>query len=410
MTKNRSSFRRFLLWTFAFLSSLLMAVHAQEVIRVGVNFPRSGPIASLAPAAERGLALAVEEINSKGGVASLGGSKIELVYADNQGRPDLAISEQERLIQQENVVATIGSLTSATSLTATQVSEVYAHPHIVPVSTADELTERGMEYIFVVSVQSRIFAEVWIDFLTALRLTKGIDLRSVVVLHEDSDYGESIGKWVVKFAPENGFEIDAHLKYPAAVTDVSVLLTKIRGLEPDVVLQAGYVGDTSLIWNTKQQLRLNNIPFIGVSSGIGSPEFSEAVAPEVVEGSLVLALYDADFSLDAQKFDIAYRGRFGVPSDSLAASAYQAVWALKEALENASSTNSQAVRDALANLQLKHPVVLPQSILSFNKSGQNSNGRLVIMQFQDSDLVTIWPGDERLELADLTQFDVPGPD
>src|SRR5215204_3951870 len=77
-------------------------------IRIGVVLPLSGQFALGGQNVKRGYDMALEEINKAGGVKALGGAQIELVYADNQGKQDVAIGETERLIQQEKVVAIMG--------------------------------------------------------------------------------------------------------------------------------------------------------------------------------------------------------------------------------------------------------------------------------------------------------------
>ena len=82
--------------------------------RVGVVLPLSGQFALGGQNVKRGYDLAAEDINAAGGIKALGGAQIELVYADNQGKQDVAIGETERLIQQERVSAIMGSWHSPT--------------------------------------------------------------------------------------------------------------------------------------------------------------------------------------------------------------------------------------------------------------------------------------------------------
>src|ERR1700737_954095 len=87
---------------------------AQNKVRIGVVVPLSGPFALGGQNVKRGYDMAVEDLNASGGIKALGGAQIELVYADNQGKQDVAIGETERLIQQEKVSAIMGSWHSPT--------------------------------------------------------------------------------------------------------------------------------------------------------------------------------------------------------------------------------------------------------------------------------------------------------
>jgi len=106
---------------------LTASATAQEKVRIGVVLPLSGQFALGGQNVKRGYDLAAEDINKDGGVKSLGGALIELVYADNQGKQEVAIGETERLIQDEKVAAIMGSWHSATTIAGTQAADALAH-------------------------------------------------------------------------------------------------------------------------------------------------------------------------------------------------------------------------------------------------------------------------------------------
>ena len=103
---------------------LVLGIHTgvkaeQKVIKIGAVYPLTGNIASTGLDCRRGVDLAVDIINGKynldlplargEGLPNLGGAKIEIVYADTKGEPKNGMSEAERLITQEKVVAMIGA-------------------------------------------------------------------------------------------------------------------------------------------------------------------------------------------------------------------------------------------------------------------------------------------------------------
>src|ERR1700674_5021769 len=116
---------------------LATAATAQDKVRIGVVLPLSGQFALGGQNVKRGYDLAAEDVNGGGGLKVLGGAKIELVYADNQGKQEVAIGETERLIQQENVSAIMGSWHSATTIAGTQAAERNKTPWIIEVASAD---------------------------------------------------------------------------------------------------------------------------------------------------------------------------------------------------------------------------------------------------------------------------------
>jgi len=141
--------------SFAFVAlGLGTAATAQEKVRIGVVLPLSGQFAVGGQNVKRGYDLAAEDINKTGGVKALGGAQIELVYADNQGKQEVAIGETERLIQEEKVAAIMGSWHSATTIAGTQAAERLKTPWIIEVSSANIILERGFKYVTRVNVKA----------------------------------------------------------------------------------------------------------------------------------------------------------------------------------------------------------------------------------------------------------------
>src|SRR5207253_482665 len=118
--------------------------------------------------------------------------KIELRWADNQANPSLAASEEQRLIQQEQVATVIGGGASGAELTATQMAERLKVPHIVSIGTANEIAERGFRYTFVVSANAADYGRGFVSFLDFIRTQQKIPVKRVVVLNENSPYGSSV--------------------------------------------------------------------------------------------------------------------------------------------------------------------------------------------------------------------------
>jgi branched-chain amino acid transport system substrate-binding protein len=217
-------------------------------VLIGINIPRTGPVAPVGALIEPGIRLAVEHINMGGGIKSLGGAPIELRWADNQANPSLSASEEQRLIQQEQVVTVIGGGASGAELTATQMAERLKVPHVISIATANELTERGFRYTFQVSARAVDYARGFVDFLNYLSTQQKFTVKRVIVLNENSPYGSSVGKSLVPLVKSAGYDVIEHIEYPTSTSDVSSLLTRIRSAQPDVGLQIGYVGDSILLW------------------------------------------------------------------------------------------------------------------------------------------------------------------
>ena len=130
-------------------------------VRIGVLLPLSGPIAVGGQLVRRGYEMAAEDINKAGGVKSLEGAQLELIFGDHQARQDIAIGETERLIEREKVVAIMGAYHSPATVAATTASERLRTPWIIEVAAADAILERGFKYVTRVNVKAS-----WYDAVT----------------------------------------------------------------------------------------------------------------------------------------------------------------------------------------------------------------------------------------------------
>jgi branched-chain amino acid transport system substrate-binding protein len=374
-------------------------------VLVGVNIPRTGPAAPLGALAEPAISLAVEQINASGGIKSLGGAPIELKWADNQGNPSLSASEEQRLVQREEVSVVIGGLSSAAEITATQTAERLKVPHVIGVAATNELTERGFKYTFMISCRAIDYARGFVDTVNWLRTDNKVPIKRVVVLNENSPYGSSVAKDLVPMLKKAGYEVADHIEYPLTSSDVSPVLSRIRALRPDVVLHVGFVGDSILMWNTRRQLGMENVPFIGITSGIGSPAFIKAVGP-AANGALTLSQSNADIARDTiQNFAKAYEAKYKVAPENNGFFSYQSVYVVRAALEKAASRSPEAIRNALANLDMRTDVVMPVGVIKFGPTGANQDSSVLLLQVRDGKLVTVWPSSVATSKIDLKQFE-----
>ena len=145
-------------------------------IKVGVIYPLSGELAKIGEDVRNGLTLAIEDANAAGGIKSLGGAKIELIFGDSQGKPEIGISEVERLIQQEEVVMVVGCYNSGVTLPASQTAQRLQTPFLDDTAMADEITDRGYEWVFRVVGKASWYARDQVDFLKDFKDLTGYGL------------------------------------------------------------------------------------------------------------------------------------------------------------------------------------------------------------------------------------------
>jgi len=377
--------------------SLLMAGCGEKekkvkTIRVGGLYPLTGDLAKLGAENKNGLQMAIDEINAAGGIKSMDGAQLEIVWGDTQGKPETGISEVERLVQQEKVVAIIGAYQSAVTTPATQAAERLSTPFIVSMAVSDAITERGFKYTFRVCPKASWYAKDQITFLQDLKDLAGLEIKKVALLHEDTDFGESTAAGQKKYLEEVGMEMVIEVKYPASAADLTTEVSKIKAAEPDAVLTVTYLNDAILIAQARESLGMTNIPFIDAAGGTVDPEFITRLGT-AAEGIFTEIEY-TKYAAGADALNNRYHEKFGEDITGNGAYAYQSGWILADALERAGKAERDPVREALAGTDFKgERLVLPTDHIFFDDQGQNPNAPLFIVQVQNGELIPVWPGD-----------------
>ncbi|MCX5826448.1 MAG: ABC transporter substrate-binding protein [Deltaproteobacteria bacterium] len=360
-------------------------------IKIGILFPLSGDLADKGRDSRNAVAMAVDEVNAAGGIASFKGAKLELIVGDTQGNPDVGIRETERLIKEQNVIALIGAYQSSVTKMATQVAERLETPFIVSISIADIITERGFSYTFRIQPKAQFYARDQARFLADLGKQAGYPVKKVALIHENTDFGTATSWAQKKALGDLGLEVVAEVSYKAeGVTDLSREVARIIAAKPDAILEVTYLNDSILIRQALVKAGAK-IPLIDMAGGAVSPEYIQRLGP-LAEGTLTLSEY-SKFIPGGKDLNSRFHQRFGVDVTGDSAHAYQSVWVLKDALERTGSVDKKKLRQALATTDMPRGpnMILPAERLRFDVTGQNEYARLFIVQIQKGELVPVWP-------------------
>ena len=389
---------------------LSFPVYAQQkTIKIGAVYPLTGNIASTGLDCRRGVDLAVDIINGKydldlplaktEGIPNLGGAKLEIVYADTKGDPKNGMSEAERLVTQEKVVAMIGAYQSSVTKTASQATERLKIPYVCSDSSSPTLTERNFKYFFRVSPHDDIFAKDQFNFLKDLEKKTGKKINSVALLYENTEFGANVGKSEEKYAKEFGYKVVASVTYPANATDVASEVGTIIKSKPDVVMHASYITDAILFTKTFKEMGFAPQGFLTMAGYI-EPGYLPAVKADgnyfIVRSTFALDL--AKKKPLVGKVNALFKKKYGIDMSENAARSFMAPFVLADAFNRAKTTEAEAVVQALLATEIPgNQVIYPWKGIKFDpKSHQNiyAQGTLVqILPGSAQEYVTVWPFD-----------------
>ena len=253
------------------------AVAAEDEIRIGAVWGLTGPTAGVSQEGRRGMEMAQELINRKGVL----GKKIRVIFEDDKADPAVGVSATEKLITQDKGVAFVGGVGSTICNAMLGAFEKY-NPRPIGVLTGCGATtieqrfgkERGY---FFVHPWEYYYQSTMRDFLLSLTPRP----QTVFIAHEDRLYGTSHAKMADEYFKEAGFKVVAREGFKSGAPDLTPLLTRAKGMNPDVFYWIAYGADAILI--TKQGKELGFNPRLYASTvQLGTQEYRDAVGLERV--------------------------------------------------------------------------------------------------------------------------------
>ena len=307
-------------------------------IPIGQFTSLTGAQATFGQSNDRGVQLAVEEINAAGGVL---GQPLRIITKDNQSKPGETSTVVRELITRNKVVALIGEVASGRSLEAAPIAQRSGIPMISPASTNEKVTEVG-DHIFRVC-----FIDPFQGTVCAKFARKNLGATKAAILTDVSkDYSMGLTKSFREEFTKQGGVISGEQSYSGGDKDFNAQLTAIKADNPQVIFLPAYYTEAPLIIRQARQLGIT-APFVG-GDGWDSPELIE-VGGSSVEGSY-FSNHFSEQSKDPRvvAFVDACRKKYKVDPDAMVALGYDSVYLLADAMKRAGTTDPAKVTAALA--------------------------------------------------------------
>jgi branched-chain amino acid transport system substrate-binding protein len=380
------------------------AVAEDKVVKIGAVFPMTGNAASAGIHAKAAIEVATDIINNahpelgnlplakNAGLAGLGGAKVEVVFADNQGSPATGQNQALRLITEEKVVALTGAYQSGITLTTSAIAERYGIPFLNGESVAANLTERGFKWFFRTTPIASDFARVYYDFLTDMKAS-GAKTDNVALVHDNTEYGTSVANTISAAFKEKGQPIALDVAYAVNATDVQSQVLQLKEKKPDVVLMISYTSDAILFAKTMQALDYKPPMLLADDAGYSDPSFIKTVG-KISQG----AFNRSSWSVGPPGSPTAiiakmYKEKSGDEMDDTAGRQMQGFFVLVDAIDRAGSTDPAKIQAALKATDLKpDQLMMGYKGIKFDDKGQNTLASGVIIQLQDGEnYVPVWP-------------------
>ena len=366
---------------------------AAEDVKIALVAPLSGRWARQGQLKKMGAEMAIDEINSQGGIKALGGAKIVLREADAGDSVEKAVSAAQRVLTREKISAGIGSWLSSFTLGVTEVAERLQVPWLT-LSYADSITERGFKYTFQTSPVSSQQAEQALDLVVELGKKNNQPIKKAALV------GDNTAATVFFFKPlrekllkEKGIELVVDEVWTPPLADATSIVQKLRSTQPDLVFYGAtnFPDSIQVLQKVKEFGVKTHIQ--GVGAWLVTPEYVKTVGKELLDHIQTVV---AAHPLKGQEALVKkFKQRTGEPfmtQDPLCT--YAHVWLIKEAAEQAKSADPKAIREALAKIDLTTgpaATTLYPGRIRFDERGRRVGAIPLIVQWQNGEPYTVVP-------------------
>jgi len=378
---------------------------APREIKIGVLYPLSGGLAATGKTMREGVELAVDIVNNKypelgipiadwEGIPSLGGAKIKLIFADHRSDPGLGADLAKRLIEDEKVVGILGCYNSSVTKTVSAVAERYKVPFLNATSSFPGLTTRGLEVFWRTSPHDAILTKDLFDLLDGMieGKARGVgaiskkEVRKLALAMEDTTFGAGVQELVEKFASERGYEVAESFLYAFESPDLTSESRRLTASGADVYLFASYLSDSILYIKTLKSMRAAPKILWGQDAGFIQPDFVKALGADI--NGVITRVVFAPIKPIAAKINKIYKEKMGYEFSGASARAFAGIHTWAQALNNAGSTDPEALRKAFNELHIPaEEHIMPWGDIEFGslfpgETHQNIGATGMIAQYQ----------------------------
>lgn len=386
---RRSLLKSAALGSLATVASPMVLRAQAPAIKIGILQPVTGALAQDGEYGRLGAEIALKEINAAGGIKSMGGAKLEMVFGDARSTPEGGTQEVERM-QAEGVAAIVGGFASPICLAASQAASRYDIPYLVDVGVSDQIVKRGLKNTFRFGPGFGSVTAAALDNLVKLNDAAGKPAKTVVIVHEDGLFGSGMAKLLQAELPKRGFEILETVAHPTPSRDMSNVALRIRALNPDLVIPSSYYSEFVLLARTMQQQRIKPKGIYAVLNGAASNFRFVKEFPTAAE-----FVMDCNHWADPRKpatanvkAEVERAGKVWLYNTPLN---YSSVMLLADAIDRAKSADRVKIIEALNSSTFTNHI-MPYGPTKFVE-GQNMGAQAVNTQVQGGDIKVIFPNE-----------------
>ncbi|MGF7136117.1 branched-chain amino acid transport system substrate-binding protein [Paraburkholderia sp. EB58] len=307
---------------------------AETVVKIGAAGPLTGSSAQSGKDDERGVQLAINELNARKMIIGGQPVRFQLESVDDQGDPKVGVNVAQKLVD-DGVAVVIGHYNSGVSIPA---ARIYNDAHIVMITGASsnpQLTKLGFPYVFRLATNDNVMGGRMADYSA-----KVLHAKRAAVIDDRTAYGAGVADVFVATAQKDGVQIVAREYSTDKTTDFKGILTHIKAENPQVVFYGGYYAQAATL--ARQMVDLGITAALVGGDGICSPEFAK-LSDNVMDDKMFCAQGGTplDSLPDGKSFREKFKSAFNADVDTYSPAFFAATIVVAEAMQTANSTSPE---------------------------------------------------------------------
>lgn len=377
---------------------------SENVVKIGVLNPFTGGSAFQANLAKEGFDYAAKYYNEQGGIKSLGGAKLELVYADTTGVAEVGVTEFERLVNVEGIDICTGPYNSAVAGAVAPLAEKYQVPLVISQASSLSIYTAGYTYVFNPSNDARTNAQGLIGVCDMIAEKYGDEIDGIGLIMENSEWGLSQKESFEKYFSAAGKEVLISETIEPGASDFSSQITKIKASGVKFVVPCIASFNDAVLFVRQMKEYQCNAGILASGGVFVTQEFIDALG-EDANYIFSTETWNKGFlegrGEEAVAIHQGYVDQYGHDMGENAGMAWIAISVIVAALEEAGTKDRPTVRDTLYNMNLpedsEYMRLIPFEGMRFDEIDEsgcvnhNKYGLSCISQLIDGEWKMVWP-------------------
>ena len=366
---------------------------AEDTIVLGAALSMTGKYSTNGAHTQNGYELAVDRVNSMGGV-TVGDTtyQLEIIYYDDESTPARGAQLAERLINQDGVEFMLGPYSSGLTRAIAPVIEQYGVPMVEGNGASRSLFTQGYRNIFAVLSTSEQYLASAIDLAAEQARAAGRDPSSLTLAaaFENDPFSQDVRDGVLADAARYGIQVVIDDQLPPELNDMTATLTKVRALQPDILVVSGHAKGATLAIRQIDEMKID-VPMLAIThcdSAQVIQNFGDAAEYTLCASQWASTLsYEGEWFGAAADYAVDFEAEYGYAPPYQAAESTAAVLTFVDAFRRSDSLDRAAVRDALAATDLQ----TFYGGIRFDETGKNIAKPMVLFQVQDGEYRVVAP-------------------